>query len=236
MPYTPSVSNNGYEPERRLEPEDPAYAGQAAYTPFFLKYVYDPLVIRFQNRFTWRCPSKALLALYRGNASSDHLDVGPGTGWYLNKCRFPAAEPRIALLDVNSDVLRRAAERIARHQPQCIRADLLKPLSLRKRQFDSVALVHVLHCLPGNIQDKAQVFDQLAPLLRPGGRLFGSTILSLGVPQTRLSRSQLGYMNKMGIFANEQDSLEDLENALAKRFTHVTLHTRGSVALFSVTV
>ncbi|SEM92448.1 methyltransferase domain-containing protein [Nonomuraea pusilla] len=236
MPYTPSVSNNGHEPEPRLEPDDPAYAGQAAYTPFFLKYVYDPLVVRFQNRFTWRCPSRAILGLYHGNVSDDHLDVGPGTGWYLNKCRFPSAHPRIALLDVNIDVLSRVSERIARYHPQCVKGNLLKPLPLRRAQFDSVGLVHVLHCLPGSIQDKAQVFDQLAPLLRPKGRLFGSTILSLGVPQTRLSRSQLGYMNKMGIFANEQDSLEDLENALAKRFTNYKLHTRGSIALFSVTV
>ncbi|OLT10698.1 hypothetical protein BJF79_25705 [Actinomadura sp. CNU-125] len=219
-----------------MDADDPAHAGQAAYTPFFLRHVYDPLVIRFQNRVTWRCPSKIIRALYQGNVSGLHLDVGPGTGWYLRKCRFPDANPRIYLLDVNSDALHRAAARIAHHHPQCIRADLLKPLTLRPGQFDSIALAHVLHCLPGSIPEKAQVLDRLAPLLRPGGTLFGSTILSRGVPQTRLSRSQLDYMNKMGVFSNEDDSLEDLKDALDQRFSDYLLRTRGSIALFAITV
>ncbi|MFD7668961.1 class I SAM-dependent methyltransferase [Streptomyces sp. NPDC059788] len=236
MSATPSSRNNAHTAGQRLDPDDPAYAGQAAYTPFFLRYIYDPLVIRIQNRFTWRCPSKNILDLYRRNVSENHLDAGPGTGWYLRKCRFPGTRPGIHLLDVNSDVLSRAAERIARHEPRCVQADLLKPLPLDKERFDSVALVHVLHCLPGDIPEKAQVLDHLAPLLRPGGKLFGSTILSRGVPQTKLSRSQLGYMNQLGVFANEQDSLGDLDNALKERFDRYELHTRGNVALFSITV
>jgi SAM-dependent methyltransferase len=226
--------------DRQLEPlrlpannRAAAPRGQDIYTPFFLRHVYDPLVIRFANRFTWRCPSRLILDLYDKHASDRHLDVGPGTGWYLDRCRFPVPRPRVVLLDINSDVLDVTARRIARYHPTCVRADLFEPMELEPHQFGSVGLTHVLHCLPGHISDKAKIFDHLREMLRPGGTLFGSTILAEGVPQTRLARSQLRSMNRSGVFDNAGDSLDDLRKALGERFSTYVLETRGSIALFS---
>jgi SAM-dependent methyltransferase len=207
--------------------------GQAIYTPFFLKYVYDPLVVHFANQFTWRCPSRALLDLYDEHVSADHLDVGPGTGWYLKHCRFPSSSPRLALMDINANVLARSASRLAKYGPEQFLANLLEPIDLGGRRFDSIGMTHVLHCLPGTMSDKARVFDHLRPLLRPGGVLFGSTILFGGVQQTRLSRSQLRQMNEQQVFCNVHDSLDALEAALARRFRHHTLCAVGSVGLFT---
>jgi SAM-dependent methyltransferase len=206
--------------------------GQGVYTPFFLRYVYDPLVVHFANRFTWRCPSRTLLDLYDAHVSGDHLEVGPGTGWYLDRCKFPARSPRLALMDINANVLARSAKRLIRYRPSEYVVNLLKPKQIGDRKFDSIAMTHVLHCLPGSTQDKARALDYLQSLLRPGGVLFGSTILYGGVPQTPLSLSQLHQLNRQRVLNNLHDSLDTLDTALGQRFTKHTLCSVGSVGLF----
>ena len=71
-------------------------AGQAVYTKPLLAS-YDLLVLGLSNRMIWRCPTKHLLALYDRSVTSNHLDVGVGTGFFLDRCRFPTERPRLAL-------------------------------------------------------------------------------------------------------------------------------------------
>jgi methylase of polypeptide subunit release factors len=106
-------------------------AGQRVYTPRVLK-LYDLWVLGVSNRWLWRCPTSELLALYDAHASANHVDVGVGTGFYLDRCRFPVARPRIALVDLNPDALAAAAARIARYAPACVRADVMAPIEDRK--------------------------------------------------------------------------------------------------------
>jgi SAM-dependent methyltransferase len=218
-----------------LDPTHPAYRGQADYTPGFLA-VYDPLVLHFANSVVWRCPGREILRLYDENVAGRHLDVGPGTGWFLKRCRFPVTLPSITLLDANPHVLRTAAQRLAWYGPATHQANLLEPIDLPPASFGSIGLTHVLHCLPGTMADKAVVFDHLRPLLAPGGRLFGTTILRRGVPHTPFSLALLRFLNLRGVFGNAQDDLATLEQALAARFDDYTIRTRGSVAVFSARV
>lgn len=67
-----------------------AVAGQAVYTKRVL-HVYDLFVLGFSNRFVWRCPTPALLAHYDRHVTANHLDVGVGTGYFLDRCHFPSA-------------------------------------------------------------------------------------------------------------------------------------------------
>jgi SAM-dependent methyltransferase len=215
----------------RLPKSDPAYRGQADYTPAFLA-VYDPLVLGVANRHVWRCPTSEILRLYEEHVSGAHLDVGPGTGFYLDRSRFATPPRSVTLLDINPDVLSVAARRLARLEPSVHRANLLEPIGLGPATFDSIALTHVLHCLPGTIAEKGVVLDHLGTLLRPGGRLFGSTILSGGVRHTPLSSALLRFLNARGVFGNRDDDLDALERALAERFAEHEIRTVGSVALF----
>lgn len=61
---------------------DMTHAGQAVYSSINLK-LYDLIVLGISNRFIWRCPTRDILALYDTHVTDDHLDVGVGTGWYL---------------------------------------------------------------------------------------------------------------------------------------------------------
>src|SRR5437660_4374205 len=131
--------------------DDPAYKGQSGYTPFLLA-IYDPWVLGFMARVVWRCPTPPVVERYRKHIGRRHLDVGPGTGYFLEKAAPPGTE--ITLLDANPKVLAHCSRRLAAMDPSTLEADVMKPLPIDGR-FDSAALNFVLHCLPGPQSHKA---------------------------------------------------------------------------------
>ena len=193
--------------------------------------IYDVGVLRFSNTFAWRCPRRRILDFYNEHVSAHHLDVGPGSGYYLDRCRWPA-EPVITLLDLNPAPLQMTAQRIARYAPRTIQTDVLQPIATDER-FDSIGISYVLHCLPGTMSDKAAAFANLKKLLRPGGVLFGTTILGKGVPHNALARYLLRTYNTSGIFSNTEDSQGALEHVLGEQFGRHTVQIHGCVALFA---
>jgi SAM-dependent methyltransferase len=215
-----------------LDPADPAYAGQAVYTPAMLR-AYDTVVVRVSNTLVWRCPAAAILGQYDRHVGGAHLDIGPGTGYYLARCRFPGPAPRLTLLDPNPAVLRFTGDRLWRYRPARHAADALKPIGLAPASFESVGLSYVLHCLPGDLGTKAVVFDHVLPLVRDGGVVFGTTILGRGVRHNRLARTLLRVYNRKGIFDNLRDDREGLERALAARFVRYEVEVTGAVAFFA---
>lgn len=204
--------------------------GQAVYTPWSLR-VYDPFVLGFSNRLLWRCPTARLLALYDRHATDNHLDVGVATGFFLDRCRFPSANPRLVLADLNRTCLAAAARRLARYRPATVQANALAPLPLNGPAFDSISMTYLLHCLPGAMAEKAVVFDHLKAWLAPGGVLFGASILGRGVPHNAAGRALLALYNRKGIFGNRDDDPAALEAALKARFGEVSLELVGCVAL-----
>jgi SAM-dependent methyltransferase len=207
-------------------------AGQAVYTRSLLR-MYDLLVLGLSNRLIWRCPTHHLLRLYDSQVTNNHLDVGVGTGFFLDRCRFPTDRPRLALIDLNPNCLEATARRVARYQPEVYRANVLEPLALDIKKFDSIGLNYLLHCLPGTIESKAAVFDHLNALLNPGGVMFGATLLHEGVSRNWAARRLMAVYNRKGIFTNLHDDLNGLRQALARQFSRVTLEVIGCAALFS---
>lgn len=218
---------------RRTQTDSKVVAGQAVYTDRSLKY-YDLIVLSISNRWIWKCPSRHLEQLYNDCVAGKHLDIGVGTGYFLDRCRFPGP-PEITLLDLNDASLAAAARRIERYSPKTVAANVLEPLPLGEESFDSVGLNYLLHCLPGDLQSKGCVFDHILPHLNSGGVVFGSTLLSRGVKRGFLARRLMALYNRKGIFHNEHDSLTDLEQSLNDRFDDVRVHVIGSVALFRAT-
>jgi ubiquinone/menaquinone biosynthesis C-methylase UbiE len=210
----------------------PGAAGQAVYTPAVLA-LYDAWVLGVSNRWIWKCPTSRLLEHYDRHVSDHHLDVGVGTGYYLDKCRFPSAKPRITLLDLNASSLRVASRRIARFQPKVHQANVLEPLTIADSPFDSIGLMYVLHCLPGTMADKQAALAHLQAHLAPDGTLFGATILPGGAPSSRVARWLMARYNHRGIFANLDDSPASLRAALETHFTAVTVEMVGCVAIFA---
>src|SRR5262249_15238960 len=102
--------------------------------------VYDLAVLGVSCRLLWRCPARHILALYDRALPANHLDAGVGTGYSLDRSRFPAPPPRLALLDLNPTPLHVAARRLARYRPEVYRANVLEPIAIDAPHFDSVGM------------------------------------------------------------------------------------------------
>jgi SAM-dependent methyltransferase len=215
-----------------LSPDDPAYPGQARYTAGFLR-VYDTVVLRLNGHLAWRCPLRRLIALYDEHVSACHLDIGVGTGYLLDKCRYPTPSPSITLMDLNPTPLEVAARRLHRYQPNTHQANALEPFGLPAGVFGSVGLNYLLHCLPGSIATKSVVFDHCKTVLAPGGVVFGSTVLSDGVRHSRWSRWMMERLNRDGAFSNRDDDLDGLQTQLDQRFDGAQVKVVGAVGIFS---
>jgi len=222
-------------PPTQIEVPPDVEAGQAVYSRRVLAF-YDLLVHGFSNPLVWKCPTRRILDLYDAHVTANHLEVGVGTGYLLDRCRFPSATPRLALVDLNENCLRATTRRLARYRPVALRANVFEPISYDGPQFESAGMTYLLHCLPGDMCSKTSAFEHVAKLLAPGGVVFGATLLSEGVPRGFLARRLMRIYNRRGIFANEQDSLSDLEEALSSRFASFDVESAGCAALFRATV
>ena len=207
--------------------------GQRVYTPLVLR-AYDLVVLGFSNRFAWRCRSATMLEQYDRHVGRRHLDIGVGTGWYLDRCTWPVDQPEITLLDLNENSLAHAARRLRRYAPRTVRANVLDPLPLGDARFESVAANYLLHCLPGQAESKAATLAQhVRANLEPGGVLFGATILGRGVPHSRIGHRLMRVYNRKGIFSNADDDEPGLRRGLASGLKDVEIEVVGAVALFA---
>jgi hypothetical protein len=215
-----------------MDRDDPAYRGQADYTPFLLN-LYDPIVIGVVAGLVWRVPGGPLIENYRRNIRNPHLDVGPGTGYCIRRSGL-ADGSSVTILDPNSDVLRHATGKLARFDVNAVEADVLKPLPVA-RPFESAAMNMVIHCLPGPLSRKALAIKNVAAVLSPTGTLFGATILGRAADHSWLGQRVLTAFNKRGAFDNLDDTEDGLRDMLTAYFENVEMRIVRSAAIFRAT-
>ncbi|HEY4019970.1 MAG TPA: class I SAM-dependent methyltransferase [Pseudonocardiaceae bacterium] len=207
---------------------------QQAYNPRRLA-VYDAVVLNVFCRLAWRCPPGAMMRLYNEHVGNRHLDIGPGTGYFVDRCRFPTERPELTLLDLSAECLDMSAKRLARFSPATCQANLLDPLPLPRAHFDSAAMNLVFHTIPGGWEGKGKIFKHVAETLRPGGVLFGTTVLAEGVPMNAVTRRALQEQYRRGNFQNQGDSPEGLREQLSRYFPSSQVSVRGIVGVFVAT-
>src|ERR1700730_18234548 len=194
-----------------LSPEQVA-AGHAVFTKRVLA-IYDFLVLGLSNRLIWRCPTQRLVDHYNRHVTANHLDVGVGTGYFLDRCRF--------------------SSNAARYAPETYARNVLEPIPIDWAKFDSVGINYLLHCLPGTIESKSVSFDHLKAMMNSGAVIFGSTLLQGGVARSWPAKRLMDFYNSKGIFSNESDDIDGLQRALGLRFRSVSIEIVGCAALFS---
>jgi len=173
-----------------------------------------------------------MLELYNQHVSANHLDIGVGTGYFMDKCKFPNTSIRLALMDLNTNSLRTASKRLIRYKPEAYQRNVLEPFSIDAPAFDSIGMMNLLHCLPGNLKTKAIVFEHAKAVMNPGAVVFGSTILYEGVKRNAQATLAMKYSNKKGWMDNLNDSLEDLRESLQHSFSESSVKVIGCEALF----
>jgi len=210
---------------------DAVQAGQAIYTKKLLS-VYDIWVLGFSNHLLWKCPTRIISQQFKDLVAANHMDVGVGTGYYLKK-HLPKSTKRIALVDLNENSLGTTAAAIPQFNPEIYRRNVLEPITIEGDKFDSISINYLLHCLPGNMNEKSVLFANLKPLMNQGGVIFGSTILGKGVKKNGFAAKLMAFYNQKGIFCNDNDELAALESGLNQHFSQVKIKVVGCVALFS---
>lgn len=213
-----------------MDPGEPGYQGYKDYTPRFLK-TYDPWVLGFMGPRVWKMGTEPALDLYRKYMGRRHLDVGPGTGYFIAEA-MPPPDTELTLLDPNPHVLEHSAGRLAAWQPTTVEANVLRHLPVQG-SFDSAALTHVIHCLPGPMPSKAPAIGHIAEALSQDGVLFGGTVLGLSADHTLAARMFLRLANLHGGFDNRDDDVEGLRSILEASFEDVEIELPSpSVAYF----
>lgn len=213
-----------------MDRNDPAFPGQRDYSPLLLN-LYDPLVLGPIARFIWRCPASRLVDQYRRHIRPNHLDVGPGTGYFIANSGLPDRSP-VTILDPNRHVLAHSVRRLARLDVTAVEADVLKPLPLLGA-FDSVALNLVVHCLPGPLSRKAPAMTNVRAVMAPDGVLFGASVLGANAGHSWPARGMLAAFNRQGSFDNLADTEDGLRALLASAFEAVEFERVGSIAIFA---
>lgn len=203
-----------------------------AYSPAGLS-LYDALVVHGFAPWIWGCKPQRLLDHYNQFISANHVDVGVGTGYFLDHCQFPGSRPRLGLIDQRQSCLNYTAQRLSRYQPQVWRRDITVPVDVQAAPFDSLCLGGVLHCLDGSQTDKGRVLDNLLPLLSPGARVFGYTLIQDRVHESLRRRALNSALNKLKMISNRDDSEYSVRRQLCARFSHCRVVTQGTFLLFS---
>ena len=201
-------------------------------------FLYDVGVYDLWNPYVWRCPSERVMAFYRRHVREVHLEAGCGTGYLPDHCGPKQAWQQrgtgtLTLLDFSPSSLRWSEKRLHAVRPATLRHNLFEPLPAAAGQFDSICLNYVLHCLPGDFERKGAVIGHLKQALRPGGVLFGSTILGNDETPGNLGKRMLDFYNLIGSFHNAHDTKRGLVDALSRHFPHVHCEVEGAVALFA---
>jgi len=175
--------------------------------------------------YIFKCPLRKVKDFFNKNVSSIHLDIGVGTGYFLDKCNFPIENPTVHLMDLNSNALKKTSNRIKRYEPVSHLCNVLEPIQDDLPMFNSISAINFLHCLPGTMLSKEAAIKNLVPLLNEGGVFFGITILGEGV--------DVGFLYRKAIFSNLHDNASDLELILSRHFQNYSVHVVGSVAFFT---
>jgi SAM-dependent methyltransferase len=210
-------------------------AGQAVYSHAVLA-IYDLYVFGLSNRFIWKCQTDRLLNNYDANISANHLEIGVGSGFLLDRCRFPVESPNVALLDLNENSLEVTMNRIKRYAPVSFRRNVLESFSIGPQKYDSIGMNYLLHCLPGSMLSKAVVFENILDVLNTDGVVFGSTLVQPGAQVGWLAQKMMDIYNRKGIFSNHEDRVDDLENILSTHFTQHSIEVCGAAAIFSAKI
>lgn len=229
--------------------------GAQAYTPSSLK-TYDTLVLGVVSPYGWKCSAEKLISFFNhnidtakstGSGQTRILDIGVGTGYF--PARAPLTEStEFVLVDLNQNCLDvtapviRAAHPGLSHRITTFIGDFLaqgdEPNSLFKKGtlpeggFDAISLMFLLHCLPGPPARKTDALCRMRHLLRPGGVLFGATILGKGQSYNLLARFVLFLNNYLGVFDNHKDDAVSFLEPLKEVFNDVRFEIVGCMLLF----
>lgn len=204
---------------------------QRFFNPLLLS-IYDFFLFNFISPYLWGCKEALLVNWYRSLCGTKHLEVGVGTGHLLDKSS-PAIH-RLSLMDLSVSCLDKTSKRLKRYNPNTWHKNILLPLNDVEDRFDSISINYVMHCVAGTYKTKGVSFGYLKNLLTDDGVLFGASVLRTD-DSGRAARILMNLLNWTGVFNNNGDTIQDLQESLQRHFRFSKVIKRSSSALFIAT-
>ena len=195
--------------------------------------VYDYLVNDINCKYAWRCPQKNIFNKYNKYLGRNHLEIGPGSGYFLKNKNIN----NLTLIDINQDILNYSYNNLIsnNYEIKIKNHNIFNQELKLNSEFDSVGLNYVLHCIPGRIENN---IDSIINNLKNKNDyiLFGSSVLNDVNLQTRLSKLELIYLNKNKVFHNTNDYSYNLINYFNINNFNYNYKIIGNVILFSIEI
>ena len=197
---------------------------------------YDRYVNEINCEKVWKCSQKHIIDNYRKNIDEKHLEIGPGTGYFLKKENLGVDFNKLTLVDVNTEILDYSKNNL---QCECSDIDVVSHNLFTCKipegvDFNSVGINYVLHCVPGNLQTK---LDNLICNLGDNKyNLFGASVICDPLHMNVIAEYELIFLNAFGIFHNNNDTYEELDQYLNKTGLNFTLEKQGYVAIFNIEI
>jgi SAM-dependent methyltransferase len=174
---------------------------------------------RFSNKYGWqRWVFDQLRLPARGQTLE--LGCGPGDLWLENEHRIPGGW-EVVLSDRSAGMVRRARENVGRSRCR-FRFQLVDAQSIpfADQSLDGVLANHMLYHVP----DGGRALDEIRRVLKPGGRLYASTVGRDHLREVRDLVTQFDPRQSLwGGQTPHSFSLESGAGHLESRFAHVTL-------------
>lgn len=194
--------------------------------------LYDIGLYRFVTGVIWNCPTERLLDNYADNISNNHLEVGVGSGYFLQRTLCTDFQQRLTLSDLNKRCLSKSAARLKAYEPATQRQNVLQPFPLPQRKYASVGMNYVLHCIPGGFRTNRRIFQHIHSVLLDDGVFFGATLVNRPAKAGMASWLFMRLLNALGIFNNQTHNVEELKAALDAVFSRVDVCMVGGAAVF----
>ena len=197
-------------------------------------HYYDRFVNQFNCKYVWKCSPDKIFNIYNQNCSKYHLEIGPGTGYFLKNSNLNSTIHELTLIDINDQILDYSMKNLKSEYSNinALNYNLFTDKIPDHIKFDSVGINYVLHCIPGDLQKK---IDTLIHNLGDNNyKLFASTVICDPLHISIIAEYELMLLNSLGIFNNNNDTYQELQEYLENNKFKYNLHKEGYVAILEI--
>ena len=177
---------------------------------------YDFFVNHINCKYVWGCDQKNIIDMYKKNISPNHIEIGPGTGYFLKHYKFD----NLTLIDINKDILIECQKNLEKN---CKNINIINTNVFEKNNkiavnhCESVGLNYVLHCVPNNLS--ISINNLINNIPEKNYKIFGSTVIP-NKNTYNLASLEIFLLNKMKIFNNKTHTFNDIESYVKKNFNY----------------
>ena len=161
---------------------------------------YDFLVNHINCKYVWKCDKKNIINMYNKNISKNHIEIGPGTGYFLKDYKFD----NLTLIDINKNILLECKENLHKNckNISIINTDIFDENNkIDVNHYESVGINYVLHCVNNDLS--ISIDNLINNLPQKKHKMFGSTVIP-PVNKYNLANLEIFLLNLSGIFNNKK--------------------------------